>query len=231
MKSILFLIAGLAVLPVSGKEPTIKTEIVTVALDDLVTGLYFHNGKDISIFQANPTGLGEPLKYEGPRRFALRKSEAEFSQTPPLPAPFASVMLPQDANRVLVICSKAANDKVRLVAYDIGSSKIKEGDYRVFNFSRTPVSAILGEAKFAIKSGSDRVVSHHSWKDEVLELDVDLAIIRDGKAKRVYSSQWGHRPGRRNFIFLFDGAQEFSPLRICRFFDVMPAPAAVTAQR
>ncbi|MCU0797197.1 MAG: hypothetical protein MUF31_14830 [Akkermansiaceae bacterium] len=230
MKAILFLIAGLLTLPASSQEPRIKTEIVTVALDDLVTDLFFHNGKDISHFKANPTGLGEPLKYEGPRRFVLRKSEEEFSLDP-LPAPTAFIDLPADSNRILLICSKPSGKPLKLVAYDIGSARIKEGEYRFFNFSHSVVSAILGGRKFAVKPGADRIVSDASWEDEILELDVDLAVIRDNKAKRVYSSQWGHRPGRRNYIFLFDGPQAYKPLRICRFFDVPPAAPAAAESR
>lgn len=55
------------------------------------------------------------------------------------------------------------------------------------------------------------------------EIDLVMAIVKDGKTKPVYSSQWGNRPGRRNYIFMFDGPQAYQPIRICRFFDVPPA--------
>lgn len=214
---------GLLALPARSQQETVTTEIVAVALDELVSGLYFHNGKDISTFQANPTGLGEPLAYKGPRRFELRNSEAEFTQKPPLPPPAAAVDLPLDSNRVLVVCAKTGKEPLKLVAFDIGSAKIRAGDYRFFNFSRSVVSAILGGKKFALKPGTNTLVSNSSWKDEVMEIDMDLAVVRGDKPKPVYSSQWGHRPGRRNYVFLFDGPQEYKPIRICRFFDVPPS--------
>ncbi len=75
---------------------------------------------------------------------------------------------------------------MKIIAYDIGKSRIDAWDYRFFNFS-------------------------HS------------AIVKENKTKQVYSSQWGNRPGRRNYVFLFDGSQESKPIKICRFFDIPPS--------
>lgn len=229
MRKLLSLFIGLLALPAFSQEPLISTEIVTIALDDSVAGLYFHNGKDISVFQANPTGLGEPLRYKGTRRFVLRTSAEEFSMEPPLPAPHAWVDLPLNSDRVLLACLKTADQPVRMVAYDIGKARIDAGEYRFFNFSKSVVSVIFGAKKFAVRPGEDTLVSDASWKRDVGEIDLTIAIMRDGKAKPVYSSQWGNRPGRRNYIFMFDGPQEYKPIRICRFFDVPPSVAEENA--
>jgi hypothetical protein len=230
MKRLITLILGL--LPILGfsQEAVVKTEIVTIALAEPVNGLFFHNGESVSAFQANPTGLGEPLKYHGPRHFQLRTTEAEFSMTPPLPAAHASVDLPIDASRVLIACIKSGNNPVKMIAYDIGNARIGAGEYRFFNFSRSPVAVVLGPRKFVVKSGQDTLVSHAAWKSEIGEIDLALAIMKDGRAKPVYSSQWGNRPGRRNYVFLFDGPQEYKPIRICRFFDVPPAGSDIAGQ-
>jgi len=205
------------------QEAVVKTEIVSIALDEPVNELYFANGNDVSLLQANPTGLGEPLRYQGPQRFILRTSKEEFAMKPPLPAPHAAVDLPMNTERVLLACVKTGDAPVKLVAYDIGKSNIDAGDYRFFNFSHKTVSVILGERKFAVKPGQETTVKDASWKKEVSEIDVAMAISKDDQMKPVYSAQWGNRPGRRNYIFLFDGPQDYKPIRICRFFDVPPA--------
>ena len=46
-----------------------------------------------------------------------------------------------------------------------------------------------------------------------MEIDLEMAIIKDSKAKPVNSNQWGHRPGRRNYIFMFDGSWDTSRSR------------------
>jgi hypothetical protein len=225
MKQLILLMLASFALPALCQEADVSTEIVTIALDESVDGLFFHNGKDISRLQANSTGLGEPLKYKGPRRFMLRTSEAEFSLKPPLPPAHAWVDLPLNSDRVLLACLKSGDAPVKLVAYDIGKALIGAGEYRFFNFSRSAISIIIGERKLAVKSGENTLVSDPSWKREVGEIDIAMAIVRDGRTKPVYSSQWGNRPGRRNYIFLFDGPQEYKPIRISRFFDVPPADA------
>lgn len=81
----------------------------------------------------------------------------------------------------------------------------------------------FGGKKFAVKPGEEKLVSDAKWKMEVTEIDLVMAILKDVKAKPVYSIQWGNRPGRRNYIFMFHGAQTYKSIRICRFFDVPPA--------
>ncbi len=227
MKKTVAILLALLALPGRSEEVTVNTEIVSIALDSSVAGLFFHNGKDISVFQANTTGIGEPLAYKGPRRFLLRASEAEFSMKPPLPAPVAAVDLPLDSDRVLLACLKTGNAPLKIIAYDIGKARIGAGDYRFFNFSHSVISVIFGGQKFAVEPGEDTLASHASWKKEVMEIDLAMAIVKDSKVKPVYSSQWGNRPGRRNYVFMFNGPQEYKPIKICRFFDVpSSAPAA-----
>lgn len=202
------------------QESTVDTEILTLAIDQPVSDLFFANGGVPQPFHANLTGLGEPLPYKGPAAFALRAAKEEFLLKPPLPAPAASVMLPQGSDRILLLCVKSEGKPLRLVAYDISKGRSSVGDYRFFNFSQTAISVIFGEKKFAIQPGADTLISDPKWKEEVLEIDMELAIVKDGAAKPVYTSVWGHRPGRRSFVFFFSGSQSYKPIRICRFFDV-----------
>lgn len=222
------LVSTLAVLSLGifsshAQEPTVDTEILTLALDQPVEGLFFASEGSPRPFQANLTGLSEPLPYKGPARFALRTNKDEFFAKPPVPAPLASVTLPQGSDRILLLCVKTGNDPLKLVAYDISKGRSNAGDYRFFNFSQSTISTIFGEKKFAIKPGTDTLVSDPKWKEEVLEIDMELAIVKDGAAKPVYTSVWGHRPGRRSFVFFFTGTQSYKPIKICRFFDVPSA--------
>lgn len=220
---------ALAPRPTRAQDPElVRTEILTLALEEPVAGLFFHNGKEVAVFQANLTGLGQPLVYHGPRRLLLRSSEAEFSAKPPLPAPAAFVDLPAAADRVLLLCMKAGKEPLKLIAYDISTGKSGAGDYRFFNFSKQAVSVILGEKRFALQAGRDANVSEPSWKKETLDLPMQMAVVKAGKPKLVYSAVWGHRSGRRNFVFLFDGKQVAKPVGVYRFFDI-PSAAAPAA--
>jgi hypothetical protein len=223
MKIRIGLILSLIALPALSQEVTVDTQIVSIALDDPVSGLYFHNGKEISVFQANVTGIGEPLKYKGSQHLLFRTSEAEFTAKPPLPPPYASVDLPLNSDRVLLACLKSGEAPPKIIAYDIAKARIGVGDYRFFNFSHSVISVIFGSKKFAVKPGTDTLVSDPLWKNEVMEIDMEMAIVKEDKIKPVYSSEWGHRPGRRNYVFLFDGGQEYKPIKISRFFDVPSA--------
>lgn len=213
------IILALLSLSSPAQEKSIRTEILTIALDEAVDGLFFFDGKAAVPFQANITGLSQPVTYAGPSRFILRSSEAEFTATPPLPAPAAVVDLPLNVSRVLLCCLKSGTAPLKIVAYDISSNNSRAGDYRFFNFSKQPLSVKLGEKSFALESKLDKNISDTAWQSEVLDIPMQLASVQDGKAQLVYSSVWGHRPGRRNFIFMFDGNHPSKPINICRFFD------------
>lgn len=214
------LLFGLLTISSLAQEATIKTEILTIALNEAVDGLFFHNGKTVVPFQANITGLSQPATYVGSRRFILRATETEFTAKPPLPPPAAFVDLPLNVTRVLLCCLKSENAALKIVAYDISSTGSRAGDYRFFNFSKQALSVNLGDKSFALGSTLDKNLSNQSWQDEVLDIPIQVATVRDRKAQLVYSSVWGHRPGRRNFVFMFDGSHPSKPINICRFFDI-----------
>jgi hypothetical protein len=232
MNKRILLFLGLLTLTAPAQQPEVivTTEFLTIALDEPVEGLFFNNGKEIGVFQANLTGLGQPLAYKGPRRMVLRTSEAEFAAKPPLPAPAAVVELPLNANRVLLACLKSADQPLRIIAYDISTAGSRAGDYRFFNFSSKTLSIILGEERFALESRKDKIVSRQSWRDEILDLTMQVATVENNKPRLVYSSIWGHRPGRRNFIFMFDGRHPSKPIGINRFFDIPPSAANPAAK-
>lgn len=214
------LLFGFLTISSLAQEPPVQTEILTIALDEAVDGLFFADSKAIVPFQANITGLSQPVTYLGPRRFVLRSSVAEFSAKPPLPAPVAFVNLPPNANRVLLCCLKSENTGLKIVAYDISTTGSRAGDYRIFNFSKQGLSVKPGGQSFALDSAGDKNISEQFWQNDVLDLPMQVATVVNGKARLVYSSVWGHRPGRRNFVFMFDGSHPSKPITICRFFDI-----------
>ena len=218
--------------PVFGQQPeVIKTQLVTVSLDIRDTPLYYQTGEEVKEFSAGMNGLGAPFLYVGPRRLILHSSKEAFAplkegQKPPTPAAF--VDLPERSARVLLVCAPLPDKSVRLIAYDIGKTSMKDGDYKIFNFSKSNLSMILGEKGFVVPSAKDVQVSDGPWGKEILDLQCKIAIIgADNKTLTpVYSVLWGHRPIRRNIIFIFDGAPERGGVQVRKFYDIiLPDPA------
>lgn len=230
MKKLLLLFLLLPLFFSHGQTPTVRTEIVSIALADSVENLFFWNGKEAALFQANSTGLSEALRYEGPATFVLRKDAHEFTSTAPLPAPMASVTLPAQSSRVLIACLRTKDQALKLVAYDISKTTIQEGDYRFFNFSHAQLAIQIDKERLSISPGKTLLASNSAWRKQVTEIDVSIALRRGKSLIPVYSSQWGHRPGRRNFIFLFDGTHDYQPVKICRVFDIAPKEPPTTNQ-
>lgn len=223
----LFLASLVLCAPVFGQQPEIiKTQLVTVALTVKDTTLYYRTGEEVKEFTAGMNGLGTPFAYQGPRRFILHTSREAFD--PPkegqeAPVPAASINLPEHSGRVLLVCVPMEDKSLRLIAYDIAKNSMKNGDYKVFNFSKSNLSIILGEQRFVVPTSKDIQATDGTWDDGVLDLQCKIGIIQpDSKSvKPAYSSVWGHRPIRRNMVFIFDGVRAENTVQVRRFYDII----------
>lgn len=223
----LLLALCVCIAPLSGQVVIVKTEILAVAIDAPVEGLFIDTGNGIQPFSANLTGLGLPMPYQGPRRLILQSSEEAFKPVPGKepPTPVGVVELPAVNDRVIVVCTHDSKGALKMAAYDISTNGMKPGDYRFFNYSKSPLSFILGEKKFSLFPGTDNLVSDSKWQSVVMDLEVQIGLrpSADKPFKKVYASVWGHRPVRRNYVFLFDGNSPSKPITSRRFFDILPA--------
>lgn len=233
MNPILALLAALLTLGGTshGQSPAvIKTNLLTYAPAGLPDDFkaFFRTQDGVLEFMASAGSLGTPILYTGPQSFVIRSSKEEFvlpedqlKQKPPL----ASITLPPNADTVLLICVADEAGKTRLIAYDVSSKTLNRGSYRVFNFSSKPLSVILGDQRFTVAPRSDKSVSDPSWQKEATALTLQIATIKDSKAKLVYSNFWEHYPQRRSLMFLFDGHHVSDPV-IFSSFDVDSPPKA-----
>jgi len=224
----LLFVASLALCaPVFGQQPEmIKTQLVTVALNVNDATLYYRTGEEVKEFTAGMNGLGAPFVYQGPRRFILHTSKEAFEppkegQKPPEPAAF--VDLPERSGRVLLVCVPTEDKSLRLIAYDIAQNSMKGGDYKVFNFSNSNLSIILGDQRFIVPKSKDIQATDGAWDDGVLDLQCKIGIIQpDNKTvSPAYSSVWGHRPIRRNMVFIFNGVRSQNTVQVRRFYDII----------
>jgi hypothetical protein len=211
------------------QPPPITTRILTYAPAGLPASFqtYFRTGQAVELFTASAGTLGLPIEYTGPQTFALYASKADMLPVPegqkPKP-PVATVTLPLNCDVVLLLCTRTAGEKVGLVAYNITSNDLKPGDYRVFNFSKSQTSMILGEQRFALAPGKDSMVRDSAWHGEVVAFPIKIATIVDGKPKTAYSSIQEHYPQRRNLMFLFDGHHPSRPITFVTFNADLPPP-------
>lgn len=209
-------------------QPTVvKTRFMTYAPGNLPASFeaYYQTGGSIQPFRASSGTLGLPIQYVGPPTFVLRASAADFAPPPegqePKP-PLAVAALPASADNVLLLCSTQADDKIRLTALDISSANLKDGEYRVFNYAKTPVSVILDENRFALKPGQDTIVRNSKWHEKPMGFVIQIATVADGQATPVFSSVLEHYPKKRSLFFMFDGTEATSPIVFVNFDAYFP---------
>jgi len=232
--ALLLMMAPLA-LHAQSPPPVISTSIVTFAPASLPGGFqtYYRTAEGVELFTASAGTLGLPSPYTGPQIFALYGSKADLE--PPAPGqkpkpPVASVTLPNNCDLVLILCTRTADNKVGLVAYNLDSRDLKSGDYRVFNFSKSPVSMIMGDQRFALNPGKDNIVRDSKWHGETIALPIKIATVADGKAKSVYSSFREHYSQSRTLMFLFNGSHPSRPITFATFnADTPPAKPAASS--
>lgn len=220
MKTHLFLLSTLALLAPTAlcQAQAYKTKIITLSLSVDTPQAYFMSDGKAEPYAAERSGLGNPLPYSGSSDFILRSSPEEFAAKPPLPAPLASVRLPQNAALVLIV-SSASDKELKLKAYDISTQGFGAGDYRFFNFTDKDTVILMGKSRIALKAGADRIVTNAVAKDKATDITIQIAHIEGGEATRVYASSWGYQPVKRHFVLLFNGSHPSRPVAIRRYSD------------
>ncbi len=216
---------------------TVKLELLTLSFNGTVRELYYRNGKDVVEMTASQQGIGAPFFYKGPRLLALYDSPEDLKPRKDgkiKTKPVVRVMLPRNDDRALLVFSfkKRNQGKPGAKAYGIDTEGMKNGNYRIFNFSGKPIAAMLGDKKkIALKPQQNALVTSTKWRKKITDLDVRFATPINGRLEQVYTSVWGHRPERRMFIFVFDRPDKNRPLDIRMFFD-LPAvkSAGLTAE-
>lgn len=195
---------------------SVTTHILTFAPASLPEAFlpYYRKAGAAAPFVASVGTLGLPIPYTGPRVFDLygSKDNLEKSKTP-----VASATLPEKCDLVLVICTRAPEDKISLAAYNLDSGDLKPGDYRIFNFSKSLISLTLDGQNVELPAGKDTYVRDAKWHDQPTAFPLQISTITEGKSKRAYSSYWEHYPTRRNLLFLFDGDHPSRPINLTSF--------------
>lgn len=216
----------LAPTPALAQENPIKLELLSLSFNGTVKGLYYRNGKDVVEMLASQQGIGAPFLYKGPRVISLYDDPSHLAprkDDEPAPKPVLQALLPSEKNRALLVFAFSEKNKgvPGVKVYGIDTGDMKNGDYRLFNFSKNSIAGILGgKQKAALKPKQNTLLSSTKWRSDILDLDVQFATPINGKLERVYSSVWGHRPERRMFVFVFDRPDKNRPLDIRMFFDV-----------
>ncbi|WAC18652.1 hypothetical protein OVA24_15575 [Luteolibacter sp. SL250] len=189
-----------------------QTTLITYALGGPPGGFkaFFRNGEEIQPFGANGSGLGAPIRYTGSRKFEIRASEEAFAPPPAgqqAPPPLAVVELPQGVDNILLIAADAGQGKIRLLAYDVSAKALKGGDYKIFNFCRTPIEMNLGKKKLTLRPAQNEIMSDSSYQDPT-NRGMELIIYRyDGTVRNptpVKQTLWEHFSTKRWVMFLFD---------------------------
>lgn len=213
------ILAALSILaPVAtGQEDdaNLRTTLVTYAPGELPEGFvaFFRNGGEILEFKANAGGLGDPVRYQGPKRLILRVSREEFALPPEkMKPPVGFVDLPQGCNNILLLAAPAAEGKLRLIPYDVAPKNLAPGEYKFFNFSHSVVSVILDSQKFTMSPSEDRVVKDAGWKTQPKVMELKIATVKDSKATLVNQTMWEHWPDKRQVVFFFNGRRKSEPI-------------------
>ncbi len=222
-----FLLLCLLSWPLFAQEPPppqVKTELLTLALFEPVTHLYLFDGKEVKPFRSVPRGFGIPIPYQGPAELILHRDPKAFlPEAEPVP-PAARIPLPLGAERVLILTGKTDSPPLHMKAIPLDSSKVATGEYFVFNLSPQPVALKIGTRKLNIPAGATGRLSDPDWKKETLDLPVYMSYYIEDEL-RTFSSVWGHRPVRRNFLFVVEADAAGGPLKIRRTYDILPVKA------
>jgi hypothetical protein len=108
---------------------------------------------------------------------------------------------------VLVERSGAADsDGLTLTAFDAGADGFSGGCYLFLNTSKLDIEAEVGDAKFALKPLSHKLVHPEPTKTEgeMKYLDIRLHFLKGEKSIPFYSSRWRFNEKARSIVFYYN---------------------------
>ena len=130
---------------------------------------------------ASQQGIGAPFVYKGPRQLLLYDDPGDLAPREdgePAPKPVAQALLPLREDRALLVFAFAKKNQgaPSVQVYGIDTNGMKNGDYRLFNFSKQAVYAVIGNnQKTALKPRQNSLLSSSKWRKDILDLDIQFA--------------------------------------------------------
>lgn len=214
------------------RDAYVRTELLALSIANPVEELYYRSGNNVEVFRSGGVGLGQPMPYSGSAVLRLYRKRSEVpsaeAEANPLfrgPEPAATVRLPPDQNRILLLCHQTKDSTLRLMAVPASFEDLHTGDYKVFNFSGQPIAMRLGEQTLRLAPKESRSLANQKWRQQTMNLEVMIGIKTESGPRSVFSTVWGHDPACRYFVFLLDGFHASTPIRTIKVNDRhSPAP-------
>ncbi|MFK7910046.1 MAG: hypothetical protein AB8F34_05520 [Akkermansiaceae bacterium] len=203
------------------KPPQIRTDLLAVSFGKPLH-LYYRDSQGISKLDIFSTGIGSPVYYKGEAVLHFYKRKQDLAPpkegvAPPIPA--ASVKLSAGNRRTLLVFV-TNNNQVNTKVYGISDAQMKAGDYYLFNFSKFPIAARIGQGvkPIQIAPSSTYITNDRALRNKRMDLPVIFFSQEKGKKyRRVYSSVWGHSHNQRTFLFMADTGNPKKPIAFRRY--------------
>jgi hypothetical protein len=218
---------ALLTLQAIGQEPSVRVDLMPISLRGKLVA-YYPSGNEIKKLEAFETGIGSPTFYKGSktlRLFATEEDARPRAEGEPQPTPIATVSLPSNVRRVLLLPIAKPDNKLEIRAMGIDDNSLKAGDYRMFNLSTFDIAALIGTKPLRLKPGQTLDVSDSSLRTKDENLGVQIAYLKDDKQKLFYSGMWGHSVDARNYIFMINSGNPNSPISVRKFHDLPSVPS------
>lgn len=230
----LFTSAAVASAQAPAAEPTLRTDLMPVALNGKIDTFFVSNG-EVKPLEAYSSAMAPPIFYKGPQKLRLYATEGDARNSiipakTGAPKPVAIVSLPAGVRRTLLFQMQNAKKELEVRAIGVDDRALRGGDFRVFNMSTLNLLGMMGKNSFRVAPGQTEDIAAASLGGTDADLTVKFGTQVANRQDLVYSSVWSHSNTSRNYIFLVGTGNPKKPLAVKKFFDV-PSAESVGYQK
>lgn len=164
------------------------------------TPLYFKSEGKVQQLSMIAAGLSQTFYYRGDEILEFHDDPLDFDD--PLAVPVASVTLPTDVSRVMLV-GRQVGTTITITPYDVSSDTLEPGDYQFFNFSSVPLQFVYdGQAVNVGVGQMGAFLSGASWRTGPSTLS--FALYRTDTNALIKMNPTEHYPEKRNILFIYD---------------------------
>jgi hypothetical protein len=179
----------------------VSVHIRGVGTNNVSTPLYFKSEGTVNQITMIKAGLSQAFYYRGDETLVFHDNPADFDD--PLAVPVASVALPTDVSRVLLVGNQVGTT-INIDTFDISSNDLEPGDYLFFNFSSVPLQFVYGGYPVNVGVGQMAVfLSGIPWRSGG-SVALSLNVYRTDTNTLIKQTLAEHRPSKRNLMFIYD---------------------------
>jgi len=197
----------------------VSLEFTTLNWDNkLIKDLKYLSDQEVESLDIYYRGFTAPNEYKGTPQMTFFREETNSETGELVRTPVGSVLMPVNANEVLLIFIRDPNreeEYYQITAIKRDRANFPKGSYQIYNLSDYAIAGKVDDSTFQLAKRENSIIKLS--RKETAAIEVKFARNNEDGWKLAYSSLWGHKVNKRVNIFICNSGDPVNPVKVRKF--------------